>query len=180
MIIAYHAIFTTYGTWLPNDPRGSYSKEIYNDQLRLLGEIRYGRQKPPPKKVLLKFYSETVPALERPAFFINDLIRPVVAQGFEAVVRRLNIDIGACAIMNDHIHVLALRSQYKIEYIVNQLKGSATQALKLKQSPWTRGCWKVFINTNDALKMAIKYINANPARAGLHAQNWDFVKPLSI
>ena len=33
MIIAYHAIFTTYGTWLPNDPRGSYSKEIYNEEL---------------------------------------------------------------------------------------------------------------------------------------------------
>jgi len=43
MIIAYHAIFTTYGAWLPNDPRGSYSKEIYNEQLRALGRIKYGR-----------------------------------------------------------------------------------------------------------------------------------------
>jgi hypothetical protein len=33
MIIAYHAIFTTYGTWLPNDPRGSYSKTIYKAEL---------------------------------------------------------------------------------------------------------------------------------------------------
>jgi hypothetical protein len=46
MIIAYHAIFTTYGTWLPNDPRGSYSKEIYNENLRMLGMIKYGRQNP--------------------------------------------------------------------------------------------------------------------------------------
>lgn len=180
MIIAYHAIFTTYGTWLPNDPRGSYSKEIYNAELRSLGEIKYGRQEPPPKKVLLKFYSEAAPALEKPAFFIDDLSRPIVAAGFETVVRRLNIEFPACAIMNDHVHALVLRSQYKIEYVINQLKGAATQALKLKQSPWTRGCWKVFINDTEALKAAVKYINANPARAGLHAQNWDFVRPLSF
>jgi hypothetical protein len=31
MVIAYHAIFTTYGAWLPNDPRGSYSKDVYYD-----------------------------------------------------------------------------------------------------------------------------------------------------
>jgi len=58
MIIAYHAIFTTYGTWLPNDPRGSYSKEIYNDQLRMLGTIKYGRQNPTPaKEQLMKFWT---------------------------------------------------------------------------------------------------------------------------
>jgi len=180
MIIAYHAIFTTYGAWLPNDPRGSYSKEIYNDQLRLLGEIKYGRQIPPPKKELLKFYSEAVPVLDKPAFFINDRTRPIVAAGFGIVIRRLNIEIPACAIMNDHIHILVLRSRYRIEYVVNQLKGAATQALKLKQSPWTRGCWKVFIDDAEAFETAIKYINANPAGIGLTAQNWDFVKPLSI
>ena len=95
MIIAYHAIFTTYGTWLPNDPRGSYSKEIYNDQLRLLGEIKYGRQSPPPKKVIMKFYSEASPVLDRPAFFINDHTRPIVTAAFGIVIRRLNIEVGA-------------------------------------------------------------------------------------
>jgi len=180
MIIAYHAIFTTYGTWLPNDPRGSYSKEIYNDQLRLLGEIKYGRQIPPPRKLLLKFYSEAVPALDRPTFFINNHTRPIIAAGFGTAVERLGIEVPACAIMNDHIHVLVLRSQYRIEYIVNQFKGTATQALKLKQSPWTRGCWKVFINDMETLMAAIQYINANPTRAGISAQNWDFVKPLPL
>jgi hypothetical protein len=62
MIIAYHAIFTTYGTWLPNDPRGSYSKKIYNDQLRMLGTIKYGRQNPVPTKAqLMKFWTIAEP-----------------------------------------------------------------------------------------------------------------------
>lgn len=178
MIIAYHAIFTTYGTWLPNDPRGSYSKEIYNDNLEKLGEIKYGRQTPPPKNQILKFYSQAVPVLDRDAYFINDYTRPVIADAFAKVVKRLNIEVPACAIMNDHIHILILRSGYSIEYLVNQLKGSATKGLNLNDSPWTRGFWKVFIDSEEALKNAIKYVNNNPAKAGLSPQIWSFIKPL--
>lgn len=179
MIIAYHAIFTTYGTWLPNDPRGSYSKEIYNDQLRLLGEIKYGRQNPSPaKKDLLKFWTMAAPHLQRPPFFLNDASRTVVAGAFGYVVKRLGINVAACAIMNDHVHILVLRSKYRIEYLVNQLKGAATKALNLQQTPWTRGCWKVFINDDDAFLSAIRYIQFNPTSAGLAPQHWDFITPL--
>ena len=67
--------------------------------------------------------------------------------------------------MNDHVHIVVLRSKYRIEYLVNQLKGAATAALKLKRTPWTRGCWKVFINDD-------------PPVAGLPPQHWGFVTPL--
>lgn len=181
MVIAYHAIFTTYGTWLPNDPRGSYSKEIYNDQLRALGRIKYGRQNPTPvKDLLIRFWTEATSHLTRSPFFIDDNIRPIIATGFKQVVQRLDIKIPACAIMNDHVHVLILRSKYRIEYLVNQLKGSATQALRLKQTPWSRGCWKVFITDPEALLAAANYIQANPACAGLCAQSWDFITPLPV
>lgn len=180
MIIAYHAIFTTYGTWLPNDPRGSYSKELYNEQLRFLGEIKYGRQIPPPRKLIMRFYSEAIPVLAKPAFFISDNIRPVIAKSFAVVVKRLAVEAPACAIMNDHIHLLVMHSKYRIEYLVNQFKGAATQALKQQSSPWTRGCWKVFINDIETLNAAVKYINANPSKAGLAEQTWDFVKPLHV
>ncbi len=82
--------------------------------------------------------------------------------------------------MNDHVHVLILRSKYRIEYLVNQLKGGATRALGLKQTPWSRGCWKVFITDHEALWAAANYIQANPACAGLCAQSWDFITPLSV
>jgi len=181
MIIAYHAIFTTYGTWLPNDPRGSYSKEIYNNQLRMLGRIKYGRQNPvPAKDLLLRFWSAATPHISRPPFFIGDDSRPIIAASFRTVVQRLGIRIPACAIMNDHVHVLVLHSKYRIEYIVNQLKGAATRALKLKQTPWTRGCWKVFITDTEALLAAVNYIQANLTCAGLSPQTWDFITPLSI
>jgi len=181
MVIAYHAIFTTYGTWLPNDPRGSYSKEIYNDQLQALGRIKYGRQNPvPAKNLLIRFWTAATPRLTRSPFFIDDNIRPIIAAGFKQVVQRLDIKIPACAIMNDHVHVLILRSKYRIEYLVNQLKGSATRALRLKQTPWARGCWKVFITDPEALLAAANYIQANTTSVGLHPQSWDFITPLPV
>ena len=179
MIIAFHAIFTTYGTCLPNDPRGSFSKEIYNEHLRALGRVRYGRQNPqPPKDLLVRFWTSAAPRINWPAFFIDDSTRLIIASGFSRVVGRLGIEIPACAIMNDHVHVLALRSKYRIEYLVNQLKGAATRALKLERTPWTRGCWKVFITSTEALQAAANYIQANPPSAGLGAQDWDFITPL--
>jgi len=181
MVIAYHAIFTTYGTWLPNDPRGSYSKEIYNEQFRALGRIKYGRQNlVPAKDLLIRFWTAATPRLARSPIFIDDNIRPIIAAGFKKVVQRLGIKIPACAIMNDHVHVLILRSKYRIEYLVNQLKGSATRALGLKQTPWSRGCWKVFITDPEALLAAANYIQANPTCTGLSTQSWDFITPLLV
>ena len=181
MIIAYHAIFTTYGTWLPNDPRGSYSKEIYNSQLLMLGQIRYGKQKPaPPQNSLMSFWKTATPQLNCSPFFIDDRSRPVIAASFSTVVQRLNIRVAACAIMNEHVHFLVLRSKYRIEYIINLLKGAATRTLKMKQTPWTRGCWKVFINDTKALQAAVDYINANPAYSGLVARAWNFITPLKV
>jgi len=181
MVIAYHAIFTTYGTWLPNDPRGSFSKEIYNEQLRGLDKLRYGRQIPqPPKELLIRFWAAAAPRISRPPFFIDDGSRPIIAAGFSAVVQRLGIQIPACAIMNDHVHILVLRSKYRIEYLVNQLKGAATRLLKLNRTIWTRGCWKVFVTNTEALLAAANYIEANLVSAGLSTQNWDFLTPLPV
>ncbi len=37
MIIAYHVIFGAYGFWLPNDPRGSWSTEVWARHLQPFG-----------------------------------------------------------------------------------------------------------------------------------------------
>src|SRR5712675_1850955 len=37
MILAYHVIFTAYGFWLPNDPRGSWSDFVASWELVLKG-----------------------------------------------------------------------------------------------------------------------------------------------
>ncbi|MBT3200135.1 MAG: hypothetical protein HN350_09480 [Phycisphaerales bacterium] len=180
MIIAYHIIFTTYGTWLPNDPRGSYSKEVYDSELRSLGDLRYGRQDPPPQpNILRRFWTASRDKLARPAFFIDDSKRESIACGFARVVERLDLTVRACAIMNDHIHLLTSRSRQRIEYVIGQFKGAGTRAMGLSQTPWTKGAWKVFISDFETLAAAARYIEMNPIKAGFQPQHWSFVTPLS-
>ena len=38
MILASHVIFSTYGFWLPNDPRGSWSDFVGNWELTRFGK----------------------------------------------------------------------------------------------------------------------------------------------
>src|SRR5260221_11029289 len=38
-VIAYHLIMTTYGFWLPNDPRGSWSDFVRAWELRRFGPV---------------------------------------------------------------------------------------------------------------------------------------------
>lgn len=179
MIIGYHAIFTTYGTWLPNDPRGSYSKEIYKAELAEPGRIQYGRQNPQPgRERVRRFRAAAMPRLSRPPYYITNATRASVAEGFATVTERLRLTVLACSIMNDHVHLLVLRSKYRIEYLVNQFKGAATSNLKLNKTPWTRKAWKVFIDDEEALEAAAAYIEANPMAAGLRPQRWEFVSPL--
>jgi len=48
MILAYHLIFTLYGWWLPNDPRGSSSQLIRCEVIAELGELHLGRKRIQP------------------------------------------------------------------------------------------------------------------------------------
>jgi len=180
-VIAYHAIFTTYGTWLPNDPRGSFSKHVYNEELAALGEIKYGRQYPQPSApTLRRFRIAAIPRLKRPPCYINHDTRPVIAGAFGEVVSRLQLVVHACAIMTNHVHVVVRRvTKHRIEYIVGQLKSAATRALQLKHTPWSRGPgWRVFIDDEDVVPWAVRYVEQNPITAGMKPQTFDFVTPL--
>lgn len=58
MVIAYHLIWTLYGWWLPNDPRGSMSQLIRNDIIGELGELHYGRKRVQPSSQEIKEFYE--------------------------------------------------------------------------------------------------------------------------
>ena len=43
-------------------------------------------------------------------------------------------------------------------------------------TPWSEGCWKVFIDDAAQLAAAIAYVQRHPAKEGLPAQTWSFLK----
>lgn len=66
-MIAHHLIWTVYGTWLPNDPRGSGSMVVTSEVLRDLGELHHGRKKVQPAgREIRAFYEAAGPRLQHP------------------------------------------------------------------------------------------------------------------
>ena len=65
IVIAHHIMWTLYGWWLPNDPRGSTSRTIRNDLVAELGELHFGRKTVQPAgRDIRDFYEQAKCRLE--------------------------------------------------------------------------------------------------------------------
>src|SRR3954452_14231676 len=132
MVLASHVIFTAYGFWLPNDPRGSWSDFVRAWELRrfgpatkVTGRRSYARD---PHDVSLR--REAKRHLSHKPVRFTGLQARAIAQGFANLVQRSRIVVRACAIMPDHCHLVVMRHRYSIEEIARHLKGDATTQLK--------------------------------------------------
>jgi Transposase IS200 like len=113
LVIAYHLIWTAYGWWLPNDPRGSGSKTIRNDILAELGELHYGRKRMQPAGAEVRQFQErAVEVLRHPRLTIDGTTVTEVAEAFREVIERHRYPCYACAIMPDHVHVLIRKHRH--------------------------------------------------------------------
>ncbi len=193
MIVGYHIIFGTYGFWLPNDPRGSWSDfvgswELYRhgaatktDETRSVAHREHDHARRLAAKHALKY----------PAVTLTGIQARAVTNGFAKYVSRHGVEVWACAILPDHVHLVIGRPKIKVEQFVIQLKGNATQQLlaegihpfgHLRQTNdrppkcFARGEWKVFLDPDDVPR-AIRYVENNPIKEGYRAQCWSFVTP---
>ncbi len=195
MIHGYHVILPCYGFWLPNDPRGSWSDFVARWEL-----LRFG-------KTTRHFQQRTLAQLSRVELAQREAARkalkyhPVtlsrqqalsVANGFRAKAERSAYTIWACSILPEHTHLVIARYRYKVEQIVNLLRGEATRQLmtdnnhplaryaKLGKSPphvWARHQWKTYLDSEEAIENAIAYVVENPIKEGKPKQTWSWVAP---
>jgi len=197
MVWAYHVIFTLYGFWLPNDPRGSWSDWIRSWELLRYGgptktNARYSvakREHDHQKRVQAKR------ALQYPPVILNGLQARAVARGFARACAEAAYMIRACAIMPDHVHLVVTRHNRFVEQVVGHFKARATQHLKTENlhpftslvegddlpSPWAQGTgWVVYLDSREDIDRSIQYVENNPIREGLRPQNWRFVSRSAV
>jgi REP element-mobilizing transposase RayT len=194
MIVGYHVIFGAYGFWLPNDPRGSWSNFVGSWEL-----FRYGPATKTDERRSLaydehdrKHRMAAKEALKYPAVEFSGVQARAVGRGFAKYFKKNNLQIFACAILPDHVHLVTGRPKTSVEQMVIQLKGEATQQLvregihplaswsqdgKRPPKCFARGEWKVFLDPED-VRLAIEYVEDNPVKEGKKKQNWSFVSPL--
>jgi REP element-mobilizing transposase RayT len=192
MIVGYHVIFGAYGFWLPNDPRGSWSDFVGSWEL-----FRFGPATKTDERRSLAhdphdhgLRNSAKAALKRPPVQFTGLQARAVGRGFATIVDRHRLAVYACSILPEHVHIVFARHSSQVEQIVNWLKGAATRALLSEQlhpfqhmqkpdgtvpKCWSRGEWKVFINSEEQLIQAISYVEENPVKEGKPPQHWSFV-----
>ncbi len=102
MVFGYHLVWTAYGWWLPNDPRGSTSHRIASDVIVELGELHYGRKTVQPAGwVICDFYERAVPVLKDGLLTFSPEEIQRIAESFGATIRRERYTCYACAILPD-------------------------------------------------------------------------------
>jgi REP element-mobilizing transposase RayT len=183
MVAAYHLIWTIYGAWLPNDPRGSNSTEVRADYLKELGELHRGRKKIQPcSAVIRRFYQEATTKLKYEVLPFSDAQIQMLAEVFGDVIQKQRYTCYGCAIMPDHVHVLIRKHRDQAEEMIAKLQeGSWERIVQSKGRPgdhpvWGGPGWKVFLNSREDIERTIRYIYENPLKARMSPQIWEFVK----
>lgn len=184
MIAGYHLIWTAYGWWLPNDPRGSSSHEIRSAHVAELGELHFGRKRiQPAGRIIREFYEAVEDKIKHELRTLDDREIAAIADAFDEVIRRQSYTCYACAIMPDHVHLLIRKHRDAAETMIDELQQAsryAVQDLKkraIDHPVWGGPGWKVFLETADDIRRVVRYVEANPIKSGRPLQQWKFVQP---
>jgi REP element-mobilizing transposase RayT len=183
MVVAHHLIWTAYGWWLPNDPRGSMSRIIRNDIIGDLGELHYGRKRVQPAgQVIRDFYTDAAGKLKHELLVFDNGEHKHLAECFAESIRRQGYTCYACAIMPDHVHMLIRKHKHRAEDMIHNLQADSRLRFRElgQRTPdhpvWGGPGWKVFLDTPEDVERTIHYIEQNPLKASMPAQRWPFMK----
>jgi len=193
-VIGSHQIFSAYGFWLPNDPRGSCSDFVRKFEIFRLGRAtRTGERRSVAKlehdRELRKRAKEE---LRYPPVTFDGIQARAIGRGFAEYAARSKIIVWACSILPDHVHMVLGPMKIDIERAVGQFKAAATRQLiaeglhpfaayaKEGQTPpccWARKGWTVFLDDVEDACHSIDYVEQNPVKEGKPQQRWSFVVP---
>lgn len=195
MVIAYHAAFSAYGFWLPNEQRGSWSTEVWAPKLKRFGPATKTDAR---KSLAHRDYDHRLRAemrgeLKYPSVRFDLAQIQEIARGFSEAMKRFDIQLYACAIVWDHVHIVPARHRETVEFMARVMKSAATRQLTAEgihplaeyadptgraPTPWAEGGWERYLNSWGEIIEAVDYVNGNPRKHDLPDQHWDFVVPV--
>jgi REP element-mobilizing transposase RayT len=177
--VAIHAIWTTYLTWPPGDPRGHWSSLFdldgrlieKGDKLNVPDRETYRRSKElakEPERVL-------TPGDQK---VIAETIGRVLSEDFEG-----RVPVYAGAVERTHTHLLLGPCTYPIDEFVGRIKSKTSSAVIREGSEawrtrtWTHGYWKVFVFDVTAIPDIQNYIEHHNRRRGMAPAPYAWITP---
>lgn len=192
-MIAHHLVFTTYGFWLPNDPRGSWSDFVRIWELYWYGDATKVTTR---RSLAQDAHDRTLRDLQKTALRYGPVrFTPrqidCVARAFERAVIESDYIVLACSILPEHVHMVVRRHPNRGEQMIGHFKARATQHLSAEQlhpflkhrnekgelpPMWGSRGWKVFLDSDEDIRRAVRYVEDNPLKQRLQKQEWGFVR----
>src|SRR5688572_12876143 len=183
LVIAHHIMWTLYGWWLPNDPRGSTSRAIHSDILAELGQLHFGRKRvQPARRDVRAFHQQVADVLLHRLLSFEVSEFPTVAEALGQAIQECNYTCYGCAVMPDHVHLLIRKHRDQAEEMIEKLQTLTRARLiearirSVDHPVWTLGGWKVFLDHPEEVRRTIRYIEDNPIKWRLPRQRWPWVK----
>lgn len=186
-VLAHHLIWTLYGHWLPNDPRGSGSCSFIDDKLAPLGDIHHGRKplsEHPSRSELRNFQRHAEPLLTHRRFWIDPTHRKIMADSLKEAIGRHTYPVWGCAILSNHMHMVIHRHRDDAMTmwlnIADRLRMDLQQVSEIGAGHpvWADRPYKVFLFSPEDTRIRIRYVVKNPEKKGLPPQSYGFVKEL--
>jgi REP element-mobilizing transposase RayT len=169
---------------MPNDPRGSGSREVAASTIAELGELHYGRKRVQPHPATVREFQQAAEELLKYSVIRFDSQQvDAIALAFAETITEQTYTCYACAIMPDHAHLVIRKHKHRAERMIDLLQEASrlrlsNEGLIPHDHPcWTTGGWCGFLDSPAAVRRAILYVENNPVKAGFPAQNWKFVTP---
>ncbi len=182
MVLAYHLIWTAYGWWLPNDPRGSMSRTIESDVIAELGELHYGRKKVQPlSREIRAFYDRAASVLKFPLLQFPAREIEAIGRAFDDCISKLRYTCYACAILPDHVHILIRKHRDLAELMIENFQEASRSAMlevrerHFDHPVWGGQGWKVYLASTEDIWRTIPYVEQNPMKMRMKPQHWSFV-----
>ena len=168
---------------MPNDPRGSWSSEIRSYALAKLGEPHWGRKKvQPSRQVLRTFHQLAQRELAHHPLWFDAPQRATIAQAIAEAVAQQTLTCWACAVLEDHLHLLVRIHRLDGDQLLALFKGCTREALVTQNLvPPDRPVFSdakcdVYKRSPAEIESCINYIWDNFAKHGLSPQRYPFVK----
>src|SRR5690242_20696666 len=176
--IGFHLTKSTYGTWLPGDPRGSWS-EAWSPSRGFFEPHRFHVGSEARLDLAIgRMKHEAVHLTEEMTVVIADEITTCVEKSKGGLI------ITAAAIEPTHMHLLIVNAGCDIDITA---KWPADQTIKAvhritaHQGPvWTKNKWCDHIDNQEHWENAIFYIDDHNIRAGRGSRPYPFLAPLQI
>ena len=154
--LAYFITWTTYGTWLPGDPRSS-----------VVEENRPGTPLSPPKPNLRK---SSLDQLKHKPVRLESKSRQIVQDTIEEHCRHRSWSLHSLAIRPNHVHVV-VSAQVPPEEVMTQLKSWCTRRLREAgrvgddARVWTKHGSTRYLDSSESADAAIRYVRDGQGKA---------------